>query len=137
MPTADETDVRAAFLAHRNAIEDAYDLMLAYAAQGVAGEGGSGAAGQIRQVLEQCEAALDGVSRAVADCIERRGLGAAAPYRAFIDILTRDSQHARAMVQLVLAQPSIGSALVDNLNASSHLRALLTDLFLANEVLKA
>ena len=39
-------------------------------------------------------------------------------------------------MQLVLAQPSISSQLVDNLNASIHLRALLTDLFLLDEVLK-
>jgi hypothetical protein len=34
-------------------------------------------------------------------------------------------------------QPSIGSQLVDNLNASIHLRALLTDLFLLDAVLKS
>jgi hypothetical protein len=37
---------------------------------------------------------------------------------------------------LVRAHPAIGSALVDNLNASIHLRALLTDLFLVDEALK-
>jgi hypothetical protein len=37
----------------------------------------------------------------------------------------------------VLEQVSISSQLVDNLNASIHLRALLTDLFLIDEVLKA
>jgi hypothetical protein len=36
----------------------------------------------------------------------------------------------------VLAQPSISSQLIDNLNASIHLRALLTDLFLVEEILK-
>ena len=41
-----------------------------------------------------------------------------------------------AVVNLVLAQPSISSQLVDNLNASMHVRALLTDLFLIDEVLK-
>ena len=39
-------------------------------------------------------------------------------------------------MRLVLAQPAISSQLVDNLNASIHLRALLTDLFLIDEVLK-
>jgi len=37
---------------------------------------------------------------------------------------------------LALAQKSISSQLVDNLNASIHLRALLTDVFLIDEVLK-
>jgi hypothetical protein len=37
---------------------------------------------------------------------------------------------------LVLAQPSISSQLIDNLNASIHLRALLTDLSLVGEIVK-
>jgi hypothetical protein len=36
----------------------------------------------------------------------------------------------------VLAQTSISSQLIDNLNAWIHLRALLTDLFLIDEILK-
>ena len=40
-------------------------------------------------------------------------------------------------MKLVLAQPSISSQLIDNLNASIHLRALLTDLFLIDEILKS
>jgi hypothetical protein len=60
-----------------------------------------------------------------------------APYTAFLSVLERDARDAQAAVQLVLAQPGISSQLVDNLNASIHLRALLTDLFLIDEVLKA
>jgi hypothetical protein len=37
---------------------------------------------------------------------------------------------------MVLAQPSIGSQIVDNLNANIHVRALLTDLFLIDEIIK-
>ena len=36
-----------------------------------------------------------------------------------------------------LGQRSISSQLVDNLNASMHIRALLTDIFLIDEVLKS
>ena len=36
-----------------------------------------------------------------------------------------------------LAQRSISSQVVDNLNASIHVRALLTDLFLIDEILKS
>jgi hypothetical protein len=35
-----------------------------------------------------------------------------------------------------LARRTIGSQMIDNLNASIHLRALLTDLFLLDEALK-
>ena len=110
--------------------------MLAYAAQGVAEEGGTGAGRQIRQMLERCDAALDGFSDVLTNCFERRGLATAA-FLGFVGVVERDSRDAQALVRLVLAQPSIGSALVDNLNASIHLRALLTDLFLVNEVLKS
>ena len=38
---------------------------------------------------------------------------------------------------VLLAQPSISSQLVDNLNAFTHLHALLTDLFLMNDILRS
>ena len=50
-------------------------------------------------------------------------------------MLDRDARDSLAAVELVLAQPSISSQLIDNLNASIHLRALLTDLFLIDELL--
>ena len=57
-------------------------------------------------------------------------------YETFIQMLERDARDAQAAVQLALAQPAISSQLVDNLNASIHVRALLTDLFLIDEILK-
>ena len=51
-------------------------------------------------------------------------------------MIVRDARDARAAIAVVLAQPAISSQLVDNLNASIHLRALLTDLFLIDEALK-
>jgi hypothetical protein len=36
----------------------------------------------------------------------------------------------------VLAQPKLGSEVVDNLNASIHLRAVLTDFFLYSEAFR-
>jgi hypothetical protein len=59
-----------------------------------------------------------------------------APYTGFMAVIDRDARDAQAAVRLVLAQPDISSQIVDNLNASIHLRALLTDLFLIDEVLK-
>jgi len=51
-------------------------------------------------------------------------------------VLDRDAGDALAALELVLAQPAISSQLIDNLNASSHLRALLTDLFLVGDILR-
>jgi hypothetical protein len=48
--------------------------------------------------------------------------------------LQHDAQDSLAALEVVLAQPAISSQLIDNLNASIHLRALLTDLFLIGEV---
>ena len=56
-------------------------------------------------------------------------------YHAFLSVLDRDARDSLAAIDLVLAQPIISSQLVDNLNASVHLRALLTDLFLVSDIL--
>jgi len=111
--------------------------MLAYAAQGLPSEQGSVSGGQIRDFLRKCDAALTGLGEAITHCVHRLGLESPEPYHAFIHVVEGDARGAQAAVQLVLAQPSIGSQLVDNLNASIHLRAVLTDLFLLDEVLKS
>ena len=51
-------------------------------------------------------------------------------------MLDRDARDSLAAIKLVLAQSAISSQLIDNLNASIHLRALLTDLFLLGEILR-
>ncbi|MSO82004.1 MAG: hypothetical protein EXQ53_01720 [Acidobacteria bacterium] len=111
--------------------------MLAYAAQGLSGDAGSQSGGQLREFLTRAAAALTGIGDVFAALIERDGLEPSARYRAYGAVLERDARDSLAAVDLVLAQPSISSQLVDNLNASIHLRALLTDLFLIDEILKS
>jgi len=106
-----------------NVIEECYEYMLAYAGQGVSGQSD----GQIRDFLSRAARAMQGLEDAVPTT---------EPYVAFRDVVARDARDSLAAVQLVLAQPAISSQLIDNLNASIHLRALLTDLFLLDEVLK-
>jgi hypothetical protein len=48
-------------------------------------------------------------------------------------VLKQDIAKARATIRFVLAQRVIGSQIIDNLNASIHIRALLTDIFLLDE----
>ena len=124
------------FAARCDTIEEAYEFMLAYAAQGLPHEHGSTSGSQIREFLGKCEQALDGLADAAARSVRNLDLEDPAPYDAFVSVLDRDARNARAAVRLVLAQPSIGSQLVDNLNASSHVRAVLTDVFLLDEALK-
>ena len=109
--------------------------MLAYAAQGLPHEHGSTSGSQIRDFLRKCEQALDGLADAAGRSVRQVDLEPD-PFDAFVSVLDHDARNARAAVRLVLAQPSIGSQLVDNLNASSHVRAVLTDLFLLDEALK-
>jgi hypothetical protein len=127
---------RSEFAARCNAIEEAYEFMLAYAAQGLPHEHGSTSGSQIREFLRKCEQALDGLADAAGRSVHQAALEEPAPYDAFVSVLDHDARHAKAAVRLVLAQPSIGSQLVDNLNASSHVRAVLTDVFLLDEALK-
>ena len=119
-----------------NAIEECYEFMLAYAAQGLAGDGGEGRGGQIRDFLERAVGALSGLAGAYTSAVQAQELGPAEPYAAFLAVLDRDARDSLAAIELVLAQPAISSQLIDNLNASIHLRALLTDLFLMDEILK-
>jgi hypothetical protein len=124
------------FSARCNAIEEAYEFMLAYAAQGLPHEQGSTSGSQIREFLRKCERALDGLAEAAGRSVRELDREETAPFEAFVIVLDQDARNAKAAIRLVLAQPSIGSQLVDNLNASSHLRAVLTDLFLLDEALK-
>ncbi len=117
-------------------IEEAYEFMLAYAAQGLAGDAASQSGGQLREYLTRAATALSGIGDVLLQAIERQGLEPADRYRSFVAVIDRDAGDAHAAVQLVLAQPSISSQLIDNLNASIHVRALLTDLFLIDEILK-
>jgi hypothetical protein len=120
-----------------DAIEECYEFMLAYAAQGVVAEAGSQSAGQLRAFLARAETALTGLGDAYRAVVERDNIESPDRYQAFIDVLDRDARSALAAVRLVMAQPSITSQIVDNLNASIHVRALLTDLFLIDEILKS
>ncbi|MBI4477615.1 MAG: hypothetical protein HY654_10605 [Acidobacteria bacterium] len=111
--------------------------MLAYAAQGLPTDHGSSTGSQLRDFLGRSRAALNGLGTVLTTLIEQEALTPAEHYDAFARVLDADARSALAAIDLVLAQPAISSQLVDNLNASIHLRALLTDLFLIDEVLKA
>jgi hypothetical protein len=116
-------------------IEACYEFTLSYAARGLASDEGSDAGRQLREHLSLAAAAMRGLEQSCAEAMEREGLTQAEKYEAFFAVLKRDAESAIAAVELVLAQPTIGSQLIDNLNASIHLRALLADLFLVTEIL--
>ena len=111
-------------------IEQAYELMLAYAAQGRQNDADDSSS--IRRFLQRADVALDGLS----ECLRQSVAARADVYADFIAVVERDAHATRAALRVVLAQRAMSSQLIDNLNASIHIRALLTDIFLIDETLK-
>ena len=108
---------------HIETIESGYEFLLAYAAQGRDTDEGDGIS-EVRATLDKMLAAASAVEAAL------KG-----DDNAFSAVVAEDAHKAAAAIALVLAQKGISSEIVDNLNASIHLRALLTDLFLLSETL--
>ncbi len=119
-------------------IEAGYEFMLAYAAQGRLTDSdasGSGTGFQLREFLGKMEAALDGLGDEVAEVARRHGV-ADSGVEDFLDAVTEDARKSLGLVRLVNSRPGISSMLIDNVNGSIHLRALLTDLFVVAEAFK-
>ena len=110
---------------HENieAIEAGYEYLLAYAAQGRDSDEGPGGS-EVRTTLSTMSAAATAIATSLVDEAGE-----------FSPVIVDDARKSSAAIGLVLAQKKISSELVDNLNASIHLRALLTDLFLLSETL--
>jgi hypothetical protein len=127
----------AAIFEHCNAVEECYEFMLAYAAQGRTSDQDSKPGAQIREFLQRAATAIAALPEECSKLVKEKNLEPAEKYLAFFTVLVRDARDSLAAIDLVLAQPSISSQLVDNLNASTHLRALLTDLFLLTDILRS
>jgi hypothetical protein len=117
-------------------IEESYEFMLAYAAQGLEGDEGSKPGGELRRLLGKCDESMTGLADHFRKVVQSENLDPKESFETFIDVLEKDIERASAGVRLTLAQPSISSQLVDNLNASIHLRTVLTDIFLVDEIVK-
>lgn len=112
-------------------IERGYEYLLAYAAQGRPDDAGT----ELRATLEAMHASMTGLDGAL-----RASFAALPPASGAGDFLVaveRDIAVARGAIGIVLSRQRIASLLVDNLNASVHLRALLTDLFLLEQAGRA
>jgi len=127
----------AEILEHCNTVEECYEFMLAYAAQGRPSDQGSKSGAQIREFLQRAATAIGALAEGYSKVVKDERLEPAEKYLEFLAVLDRDARDSLAAINLVLAQRSISSQLVDNLNASVHLRALLTDLFLMSDILSS
>jgi hypothetical protein len=119
-----------------DAIEECYEFMLAYAAQGLPGDGGNKPGTQLRVYLQRASHAIADLAEACRTTVETECLQPQERYERFLTVLERDADASLAAIALVLAQPDISSQVIDNLNASIHLRALLTDIFLLDEIFR-
>ncbi|MGI9250878.1 MAG: hypothetical protein ACR2PR_06735 [Pseudohongiellaceae bacterium] len=106
-------------------IEAGYEFLLAYAAQGRPAGAETGPGPHARPTLEDMAAAMKHINETLAKSDN-----------AFEQVIAEDCRKAGAAMAFILAQDGIGSEIVDNLNASIHLRAVLTDLFLYSEALE-
>ena len=120
-----------------DAIEGGYEMMLAYAAQGLPTDQGAANSSQIREHLQRFDAALTGLAQAYRDCAAALGVGPKDALEGFLKTLESDAATTQAALRLVLGQKGISSQMIDNVNASIHVRALLTDVFIVDEILKA
>jgi hypothetical protein len=115
-------------------IESGYEYFLAYAAQGRRTDKDEGAqTSEVRSHLEKMIGAMDVLDNVVRECADPAERASAA---AFFDAVAADAARAAGVLRLVLARDAISSQLIDNLNASIHVRALLTDIFIVDEALR-
>ena len=110
---------------HIETIESGYEFLLAFAAQGRPAQAESGPGPHARPTIEGMHVAMKAINEAFAGSDND-----------FEQVIADDCRKAAAAIGFILAQDKIGSEMVDNLNASIHVRAVLTDLFLYSEVLK-
>ncbi len=118
-----------------DAIEEAYEFMLAYAAQGRDHEDVSEDGG-IRKFLRDAVAALDGLHLVAQERLSAMSI-AAAPWAGYLEILESDAARTQTLISFALSQPALSSELIDNLNATNHVRTLLTDVFLLDSAFGA
>lgn len=117
--------MRAAF----DIIEESYEFMLAYAAQGRKHEQAEGGGeSQIRTHLKRMQAALVACEAAIGD-----GLGGA-DGAAFTARFRDNLMVTRSIVGMLQARPSVSSEMVDNTNGLIAMRAFLTDVFFIDQV---
>jgi hypothetical protein len=119
-----------------DAIEGGYELMLAYAAQGLVSDQGAANSSQLRDHLQRFDAALTGLPQVYRDAASVLGVWPKEALEGLLTTLERDALFTQSALRMALAQPGISSQLVDNINASIHVRALLTDVFVIDELLR-
>ncbi len=112
-------------------VEEAYEFMLAYAAQGRMDEGAGPDGAHIRTFLERfAEAAADMSTQTEALKAGEKSAGGA-----LFDSFQRDSNTILSVLRLLLAGKNISSEMVDNTNGLIVMRSYLTTVFFIDKVI--
>ncbi|MBM4184729.1 MAG: hypothetical protein FJ207_11045 [Gemmatimonadetes bacterium] len=117
------------------AIEESYEFFLAYAAQGLTSDQGAKSGAMLRDFIKKIERALDGLGDSFRELAASESLEPRGAWDDMLRVVANDASDALAAVRLVASRSGISSQLIDNLNANIHLRALLTDLFLVDDLI--
>ncbi len=111
-------------------VEEAYEYMLAYAAQGRAEEGGGPDGAQIRTFILQFLSAVQEISKTLDPIVEKTP-----ETEAFIDHFRGESATMVAVLNAILARENISSEVIDNANGLISVRAYLTSLFFIDKAI--
>lgn len=111
-------------------VEEAYEYMLAYAAQGRAEEGAGADGAQIRTFLRQYSVAVDAIIEALDSIVESN-----AEAGIFVKNFRSESETMASVLNIMLARDNISSEVVDNANGLISVRAYLTSLFFMDKAI--
>ena len=105
-------------------VEEAYEFMLAYAAQGRADEGAGPDGAHIRTFLKQFSDATDRIIEDFDKLSEPNGA-----METFIKSAESDAKTVKSVMAIMLQKENISSEMVDNANGLITVRSYLTALF--------
>ena len=105
-------------------VEEAYEFMLAYAAQGRADEGAGPEGAHIRTFLKQFSDATDRIIEDFDKLSEPNGA-----METFIKSAESDAKTVKSVMAIMLQKENISSEMVDNANGLITVRSYLTALF--------
>ena len=105
-------------------VEEAYEYMLAYAAQGRADEGAGPDGAHIRTFLVQLNEATDDIL-AVMDDVHAISPNSSA----FFEALKSDAATVKSVMSIMLGKENVSSEMIDNANGLISVRSYLTALF--------
>ena len=114
-------------------VEEAYEFMLAYAAQGRAEEGAGPDGAHIRTFLARFAEAA-GAMRPQAGALMAGGKSDGG---ALLDSFQRDSDTVLSVLHLLLGRDNISSEMIDNTNGLIVMRSYLTTLFFIDKAIIA